>query len=740
MIEAILLRQTASYDPTGERIENLRKVNFIYGSNGSGKTTISNFLHDQGDARFLQCQLKWKSDEQLDTLVYNKEFRERNFNKGVIDGVFTLGQATKEQILEIENFKNQATELKNEILQKRENIKKLEIQLETDKIEFKEYVWHNAYKKHESHFKEAFRGVALQKEPFLNEFIRQFKENMLELQSKELLVEKANTLLGNVPVALNKIFTIDIEDFSQVETHSIWKKRIIGKADVDIAKLIQKLNINDWVNQGKDYLDKDSSTCPFCQKDTIDDSFRAQMNDFFDKEFLENSEKLKSVSLIYKQSIAVIVETLKEIEKRQEDLNESKLDLDKFKPILKSIELQASAVNELIESKRKEPSRSIELPSIQNLLETILSLVSNANNAIDKHNKMVVNYQDEKRKLIDEIWKFLIDQEHSALNNYTKKADGLNKALIKTKEENNKKGLEWKQLDNKIKELNKNVTSVQPTVDEINRLLKFYGFLNFEIVPLASDPNLYQILREDGNLAEISLSEGEITFITFLYFFQLIKGGLTEESVNNDRVVVIDDPISSLDSSVLFVISTLIKELIKKIKNDEGNIKQIILLTHNVYFHKEVSYAGLRAKGESPYFWILRKKDKVSKIQCYEENNPIHSSYELLWSELRNWKESSGITVQNIMRRILENYYSILGNKRDDYVINSFTTYEEQEICRSLLSWTNEGSHTLPDDFYIEMPDDTIEKYLHVFKEIFNKTQNSGHYSMMMKEEQNTAI
>ena len=35
----------------------------------------------------------------------------------------------------------------------------------------------------------------------------------------------------------------------------------------------------------------------------------------------------------------------------------------------------------------------------------------------------------------------------------------------------------------------------------------------------------------------------------------------------------------------------------------------------------------------------------------------------------------------------------------------------------------------------VEIPNDTIEKYLYVFKEIFNKTQNSGHYSMMMKEE-----
>ena len=84
------------------------------------------------------------------------------------------------------------------------------------------------------------------------------------------------------------------------------------------------------------------------------------------------------------------------------------------------------------------------------------------------------------------------------------------------------------------------------------------------------------------------------------------------------------------------------------------------------------------------------------------------------------------------MRRILENYFSILGSKRDDVLINKFSTQEEREICRSLLSWANEGSHTLPDDLFIEAPDGTITKYLEVFKNIFSHTENIGHYNMMM--------
>ena len=295
----------------------------------------------------------------------------------------------------------------------------------------------------------------------------------------------------------------------------------------------------------------------------------------------------------------------------------------------------------------------------------------------------------------------------------------------------NAKRKEYQDLNLEIKKLSKNITSIKPTIDEINRLLKNYGFDNFEIVP-ATEEGFYKIQREDGSIAESTLSEGEITFITFLYFLQQAKGGSSEENVNEERILVIDDPISSLDSNVLFIVSTLIKEILKEVKLNKGNIKQVILLTHNVYFHKEVSYEGLNKKGEKPLFWILRKNNKTTSIQPYFEQNPIQSSYELLWRDIKEWKKNSGTTIQNTMRRILENFFNILGNKRDDYLIGKFETQEEREICRSLLSWINEGSHTLPDDLYIEIPDGTIVKYLKVFEDIFKHTENIGHYNMMM--------
>ena len=201
---------------------------------------------------------------------------------------------------------------------------------------------------------------------------------------------------------------------------------------------------------------------------------------------------------------------------------------------------------------------------------------------------------------------------------------------------------------------------------------------------------------------------------------------------------MIDDPISSLDSNILYVVSTLIKSILKEVRESRGNILQVILLTHNVFFHKEVSFIDGRNPNRSDTnYWILRKKAKVTSIQKFGQDNPIHSSYELLWKDLRD--ENSLVSVQNNMRRIIENYFKILGKLRDDKIVNKFETKEEQDICKSLISWINDGSHSINDDLYIEYQDNTIDNYKVVFKAIFEKTNHIEHYRMMMQEDEVTA-
>ena len=161
-------------------------------------------------------------------------------------------------------------------------------------------------------------------------------------------------------------------------------------------------------------------------------------------------------------------------------------------------------------------------------------------------------------------------------------------------------------------------------------------------------------------------------------------------------------------------------------------VKQVFVLTHNVYFHKEVSFnpnrkAEQKLKDET--FWVVRKSNQISKIVKYD-TNPIKTSYELLWAEVRN-QNRDNLAIQNSLRRILENYFKILGGVDPDKIYDFFDGKEKQ-ICKSLFSWVNDGSHSAHDSLYISIDESVVESYLDVFKQIFEKTNQIAHYEMMM--------
>ena len=428
-----------------------------------------------------------------------------------------------------------------------------------------------------------------------------------------------------------------------------------------------------------------------------------------------------------------ILNELNKIEEREKNLGNSKLDIDKYSSYLKTLNSQIIANNEKINTKLKEPSRELTLQPVREQLVLISNLINEANEKIKTHNQIVTNFNNEKNILISDIWKFLSEELKNEIAEFRRNFNGKNNAIENIKgflRENNRR---QSILENEIKELNKNIVGIESTIDDINTLLRNMGFLSFKIVS-AEEKGYYKIIRENGEVAEDTLSEGEITFITFLYFLQLAEGGLSEDNITEQRVLVIDDPISSLDSNILFIVSTLLKDFIKNIKEGKGNIVQLILFTHNIYFHKEVSFVDMRNNDSKNItnYWILRKNGNISSIQAYEEKNPIQTSYQLLWSEMRNDNISSILSIQNIMRRILENYFKLLGNITDETIIDKFPTIPDKQICKSLYYWINDGSHSLNEDIELELAEYTIQNYKDVFKKIFEYSGHIAHYNMMM--------
>lgn len=736
MIKTIKLKNCATYLSEGTSIENCQKINFFYGPNGSGKSTISNFLQDPTDLLYRECIIEWENDTAVDIMVYNRRFRERNFKENIA-GVFTLGQATIEDIRALEEMKEQRAK-KNEDYTTRGNTLQKKLQEEIAyKATFRDTVWERILKPNEADFQEAFSGFRNNKERFQDEVLRRYQISHSSTETRDALLVRAKTLFARKPEKCPIIpFVLDniVEQIAEIETAAIWSKVIVGNRDLPIGRLIEVLDNADWVSQGRKHLREDG-ICPFCQKQTITDELKNQLDAFFSGEYEQDVSLIKQFIGQYSSYTDELLSRIKTLRTSLGSYPAAGIEASKIDSIIELLNGYFSKNKAEMLIKEKEPGRIISLTETAATTSSMKQLVINGNAAVTKHNEMVDNYTSEKDTLVADIWVFLMDENEALIAGYlndietfTKAKKGIQKGIDVCKQQ-------LDDLDGKIVEAGKNITSVQPTVDEINRSLKSYGFTNFKIVPSPAQPNAYQIQRMDGTLATNTLSEGEETFISFLYFLQFAKGSIDVAKVSNRKVLVLDDPICSLDSTVLYIVSSLVKGLIKDVREGNSDVEQIFILTHNVFFHKETAFIDRRTEVcNDIHFWIISKDNNISTIKAYERNNPIKTSYELLWEELKSNTNASLITTQNIMRRILENCFSILGKTKDDTIVDSFSTIEEKMICRSLLSWINDGSHTIPDDLYIDSYTDSIDRYKQIFKEVFFKMGHEAHYKMMMGE------
>ncbi len=745
-ISQIVLKNAATFDENGANFKDLNSINFIYGANGSGKTTTSSFLKNLAENitpedKFANSEIKWHNGESLKIEVYNKQFKEEQFRNSQVKGIFTLGKKTNENLENIESKKESINKENEKKTKNEKSLQKLKQEREEKEKDFTDSCWEKLYKKKEEDFKETLKGFK-RKENFKEKILEEFKNN----EHNESEIVKLEKLKENIRIVFSKNQTelvpleYNLTDFDSVENHSIWEQKIVGSDDVAIADLIKKLSNEDWVAQGREYLSKDGNACPFCQKETITEEFKKQLELYFDTSYQESTETIKKMKEDYTNKTDEVLERLDEIVETEQKNQQTKLNTEIFKRIVETLRSKINGNWQKMHDKSKEMSRSFKLESTKNEIKEIRDLIETANQQITNHNETIKDTKNQKKICVEQTWKFLVNEFKSDIQEYNKKDCGLEKGIKKLENEISEIEGKIKELENEIRELEKNMVSIKPIVNEINTLLKGYGFTNFGLA-CTEDEKSYRIQREDGQLVGETLSEGEVTFITFLYYYHLTKGSLKENDISKNKVLVIDDPISSLDSNILFIVSVLVKDLMKETMEEKTNIKQVIILTHNTYFYKEITLECDKHYKGKYSFWIIKKDNNVSKIEKFEEN-PVKNSYELLWQEVRWAKEKqakenniSWVSLQNVMRRIIEYYFRILGGfKRNDSLSEYFENIEEKQVFNSFISWFNDGSHGISDDLFVQIQDTSIETYLKVFENIFKITGHEAHYKMMMGE------
>ncbi len=733
MLSAINITNEASYGANTQSLTGLRSINYIFGTNGSGKTTISRIVSDPTTRP--ACSLAW-TGQPLECLVYNSDFAARNF-ASQMPGIFTLGEAEADTLAKIETAAGLVQSLTDDIQQLQNTLGDINSgklgELRTLRNSFEETCW-KIKTAHDPHFQEAFTGHRNSRVSFCDKILSEWAQNAAGVVPLDDLKKRAQTVFAKGIERIAPLASFDPADLLALEQTPVLGKKVVGKEDIDIAALIRRLGNSDWVRQGLTYVNEAGAQCPFCQQDIADDLAR-KLNEYFDETYLADIETIQTTRAAYATLASVIKERLESLassDNKYLDAATFRANLDRFAA---KVELNLRQ----LDRKRKEASAQITLENLSEVTTALTQAIAAANAEIDTHNAMVDNLTSERATLISEIWKCLLEESKLPFAAYGTAKSGLDRAVTGLNAGLASKRAALAQAGAELAELQKGVTSVQPTVTEINAILKSFGFTGFSLATAGGHQNLYEIVRGDGSEAATTLSEGERSFITFLYFYHLIRGSTTTSGMNVERVVVFDDPVSSLDSDVLFIVSALIKRVLDEACRGDGLIKQVFVMTHNIYFHKEVSFDPKRGPECRAHetFWIVRKVNDVSHVAGYNYN-PISTSYELLWKEVRS-PDRSKITIQNTLRRILENYFKILGNLDKDKIVEQFEG-RDQQVCGSLFSWVNDGSHSFNDDLYISADDAIIARYLGVFRRIFEVTGHEAHYKMMMGSEALAAL
>lgn len=521
-------------------------------------------------------------------------------------------------------------------------------------------------------------------------------------------------------------------ELSQRAGYALLSERVVGSDEVSLSELVTMLGNSDWVSDGRQYVEAANGRCPFCQQATPHD-FVSELAALFDDEYSEKKQHVEKLVSDYESWSESVSNSLSDFDSDARSF----LDAAAYNASMVQLRTEIDKNLTALQSKKQNPSLQVTLTDLQPAIEALDAHIVTANAAIKAHNALISGRQTERPKLVARCWDYLAREElGSVISTFRKQQAGRDKAVDALESQAEAAQGKIDELDEEVRTLRSSVRSTQPVIDNINALLARNGFTSFQIVPSDDLKDGYMLARDNGAADEHSLSEGERTFIAFLYYFHLLDEQPADDGESHRTMAIIDDPVSSLDSDVLFVVGALVRRIIARAFEATDHIEQVLVLTHNVYFHKDVSHVR---QGVSPTdgrtYYVVRKRHGEASEVLHHRFNPVTTEYRRLWGEIKramNGEEMNIVGLENIMRRILETYFRVMGGGIWDDDITPHLEQAEQHVFQALFRWSNEGSHSILEEAFYTPTPITQDVYLNVFRRVFEVTNQIAHYEMMV--------
>ncbi len=552
------------------------KFNLIYGWNGTGKTTLSRFLrhlekrtvpttgHGALVVRGQTTRSEDFADQDPPIRVFNRDYVDENVfpsSGGDVAPIFVLGADSAKNQKELDSLNQQKEGIAKQIDKARSRRDRAETDLD------------NFCKEQAKAIKETLQ---IQGGAYGNFNKSNYRQRMAEIvktgnaNALRLSREERTRLLrqhhSTNKAKLRPAKSLELPSI-RARTETVMRLAQQTVVSSSIPALRDNPHLSDWVWQGL-ILHKAGSTtnCLMCEQtfperrlEELEGHFNVAYERLLDQIGLAKSEVLKVRDelrhLSWPDSTAVYDDLA-------EDYSEASSKLGALRnKLCEHLESLAG----VLEQKRAAPFSKLYVEVPIPLEEADES--ARLNQVIDLHNSRT--------------------DEYEAVTNQARKriADGsianrLDDFLAKDKEakeasaafESNKAKLD--RIEGRMLELETEMLEHRRPADELNDDLRQY--LGHRELTIRVKDTGYAIMRS-GSVAA-SLSDGERTALALLYFLKT----LGDHRFNAGRgVVVLDDPVSSLDANAMYLALGFIKDRTQA-------AGQLFILTHNFSFFRQV--------------------------------------------------------------------------------------------------------------------------------------------------------
>lgn len=378
-------------------IDGLTFVNFFYGNNGAGKSSIAHAIAEDDGVVWADG----KTVDDFDVLVYNQDFINDNFvNYGDLKGVFIFGEEdieAKKKIAELTNQKKQKMDARQTAL---DEYKKKSDGLASALTQFQD----TCFSKTASirrRFEKCMDGKK-QKKNFAEAVLGEVKPIDHDLAELERLYDVA---FDDSARAYPEFKKAAATTYGSLPGKDLLDRMIVSSSDTPFAKFMKALGdtASDWVRDGHThYAGAAGGKCPYCQQ-RLPANFEADIAATFDAQYQQDIRDLGQFQTIYERETREIVRA---IQANASDVMPT-IDLMAYQEKLALLESNFEINRQRIAEKVKEPSKTISLEDTDTLLLEIGAMIDEINKQIKANNDVVSAKRSSKTKCKTEIMQYL---------------------------------------------------------------------------------------------------------------------------------------------------------------------------------------------------------------------------------------------------------------------------------------------------------------------------------------------